>query len=283
MADCRQFGDIEVTAFSAGRCKLDGGTMFGVVPRAIWSREMAPDDENRIWLGLTCLLVKTLDETILIESGIGGGKLTKKYQEIFAADPSEGVAKSLGEMGTDPENVDRVILTHLHMDHAGGATYLAGNDFRPTFPNARYTVQRLEWEDALGADRQTVRGYHVNEDLLPLERAGVLDLVEGDMEVCPGVQVFLTPGHTRAHQSVLVHSGEEKVCFVGDLVPTSHHMHPVFIMAFDLYPRDTYRVRQEVLGRAESEHWLLAWPHDPDRLWGYVQAGKRGNYTVMEE
>ena len=283
MADCRHFGDFEVTAFSAGRCKLDGGAMFGVVPRSIWSQGMTPDDENRIWLGLNCLLVKTPDETVLVETGIGGSKLSEKYREIFAADPSEGVAQSLASLGTDPEDVDRVILTHLHMDHAGGATCQDEGEYRPVFPKARYTVQRQEWKDALCADRQTIRGYHVNEDLKPLERAGVLDFVEGDTEICPGVEVFLTPGHTRAHQSVLVKAGDEKICFVGDLVPTSRHMHPVYIMAFDLYPRDTFRVRQDVLGKAASERWLLSWPHDPDVPWGYIEEGNRGSYIVVEE
>ena len=283
MFERRRVGDFEVTAFSAGTSKLDGGAMFGVVPKTIWSDLLPPDSDNRIQLGLNCLLIKSPEATILVEAGIGAAKLPESYQEIFAADPSESVVNSLQEIGTEPEEIDRVILTHLHMDHAGGATVADGEGYVPAFPRARYTAQRQEWEDALGADRQSVRGYHAETDLLPLEQAGVLDLVGGDVEVSPGVEVFLTPGHTAAHQSVLVRSGGEAVCFVGDLVPTAHHMHPVYIMAFDLYPRDTFRVRQEVLKRAASENWLMVWPHDPERLWGRIEAAKRGSYKVREE
>ena len=179
--------------------------------------------------------------------------------------------------------MDRVVLTHLHMDHAGGTTVRTDDAYEPAFPNARYIVQRQEWEDALGADRQTVRGYNASSDLMPLERAGVLELVEGGAEVCHGVHVFLTPGHTRSHQSVLVESGGETVCFVGDLAPTRHHVHPVFIMAFDLYPRKTFKVRQQMLKQAAGEGWLVAWPHDPEQYWGYIRIDDRGEFTPVEE
>jgi glyoxylase-like metal-dependent hydrolase (beta-lactamase superfamily II) len=281
--DSRNIGDIRVTALDAGRFSLDGGTMFGVVPRAIWEKKIPPDERNRIQLGLNCLLVETRTETVLVETGIGASKLPPKYRDIYGAEPSRGVIEALAEAGVAPEAVDRVVLTHLHMDHAGGTTVRTDDGHVPAFPNARYIIQRQEWEDALGADRQTVRGYNAASDLLPLERAGVLEFVEGDVEVCPGVRVFLTPGHTRAHQSVLVRSGGETICFVGDLAPTRHHVHPVFIMAFDLYPRKTFKVRQQVLKQAAGEGWLVAWPHDPEQYWGYIRIDDRGEFTPVEE
>ena len=231
--------------------------MFGVVPRSIWEKKIPPDERNRIQLALTCLLVETPTDTVLVETGIGAAKLSPKYREIYGADPSRGVIEALAEEGVASEAVDRVVLTHLHMDHAGGTTVRTDGGFEPAFPNARYTVQRKEWEDALGADRQTVKGYHTVSDLVPLERAGVLAFLDGDADICPGVRAVLTPGHTRAHQSVLVQGGGETVCFIGDLVPTRHHVHPVYIMAFDLYPRKTFEVRQQVLNWAAGEGWLV--------------------------
>ena len=281
--DSRTIGDIRLTALDAGRLRLDGGTMFGVVPRSIWEKKIPPDGRNRIQLGLTCLLVETAAETVLVETGVGAEKLSGKYRDIYDVDPSRGVIEALADAGVAPEAVDRVVLTHLHMDHAGGTTVRTHNGYEPAFPNARYIVQRQEWEDAVGADRQTVHGYNAASDLLPLERAGVLELVEGDLEVCPGVRVFLTPGHTKAHQSVLVQSGGETVCFIGDLVPTRHHVHPVYIMAFDLYPRKTFTVRQQVLKQAADEGWLVAWPHDPEQVWATITIDDRGEYTPVEE
>ena len=281
--DSRIVGDIRVTALDAGRFRLDGGTMFGVVPRSIWEKKIPPDGRNRIQLGLNCLLVETGAETVLVETGIGAAKLPAKYRDIYGADPSRGVIDGLAEAGVAPEAVDRVVLTHLHMDHAGGTTVRTDDGYVPAFPNARYVIQRQEWEDALGADRQTVRGYNAASDLLPLEREGVLELVDGDAEVCPGVRTILTPGHTRAHQSVLIHSGGETVCFIGDLVPTRHHVHPVYIMAFDLYPRQTFEVRQQVLTQAAGEGWLVAWPHDPEQYWGHIRIDDRGDFIPVEE
>ena len=281
--DSRTVGDIRVTALDAGRFSLDGGTMFGVVPRSIWEKKIPPDERNRIQLGLNCLLVETPAETVLVETGVGAEKLSGKHRDIYGVDPSRGVVDALADAGVAPEAVDRVVLTHLHMDHAGGTTFQTDDGYVPAFPNARYIVQRQEWEDAVGADRQTVHGYNAESDLMPLERAGVMELVDGDAEVCRGVRVFLTPGHTKAHQSVLVQSGGEAVCFIGDLVPTRHHMHPVYIMAFDLYPRKTFKVRQQVLKRAADEGWLVAWPHDPEQVWAYITIDDRGEYTPVEE
>ena len=275
----RRLGAFEVWLVDSGRFRLDGGAMFGVVPRALWEKRIEPDHRNRVWLSLNCLLVRTPDETVLIEAGIGD-KLPRKKQEIYSVEPGSGLLGSLSEAGVAPEDVDHVVLTHLHMDHAGGATVAKGGAYVPTFPRARYVVQEKEWNDAVNADGQTAGGYFAEEDLLPLERAGVLELVEGEHDVCGGIRVFPTPGHTRAHQSVRVTSDGETVCFIGDLVPMRHHMRPIYIMAFDLYPKETYRVKQEVLAQASREGWWVVFPHESDIPWGRVGVDADENFSI---
>jgi glyoxylase-like metal-dependent hydrolase (beta-lactamase superfamily II) len=276
-------GDMEVWALDAGRFWLDGGTMFGVVPKALWEKRIPADDHNRICLGLTCLLVRTGKETVLIESGHGGAKLKETLRQAISLEASAGLDAPLAEIGVTPGEVDRVILTHLHPDHAGGCTRRSGNGVVPAFPNARYVVQREEWADATGSDRQIARAYFAEADLLPLDRAGVLDLFDGAGEVVPGIRVALSRGHTRAHQSVLVSSGEETLCFIGDLVPTRHHMPPAYIMAFDLYPRLTYATKERVLTRAAKSNWLVVWPHDPDVAGSRIRTDDRGRFIPVEE
>ncbi len=275
---------MEILALEAGRFRLDGGAMFGVVPRGLWEKYTTPDNRNRIHLGLTCLLVRSPDGTVLIETGHGGEKLPQKLQEIYALDaPPGGILGALAHAGVRPDEVDYVITSHLHPDHAGGATRLDGDRCVPSFPKARYVAQRAEWEDAVGNDPQLMKAYRAEADLLPLKDCGLLDLVDGDTEICPGIRAIMTPGHTRAHQSVLVSAGDTTICFAGDLVPTRHHLRRPYIMAFDLYPRTTFEVKGELLARAGQERWLVVWPHDTGGAGGYVTRNQEGEFICEED
>lgn len=274
-------GELELWALSAGRYKLDGGAMFGVVPKPIWERQIVPDEKGRIEMGMTCLLVRTPFENVLIETGFGG-KVSEKQRIIFGLDESVGLFDSLSKVGMIPDEIDRVILTHLHQDHAGGCTLGKEDGYAVAFPNARYMIQRGEWEDAVNADGQTIAGYRLKEVLRPLKLAGVIDLLDGDVEICNGVRVFLTPGHTRAHQSVLVESEGTTVCFIGDLIPTRNHIPPVYVMAFDLFPRTTFRMKQVILKQAAQKGWCMVWPHDPDVAWSYVTVGSDGKFISID-
>ena len=277
----RKLGGFDLWAIRAGTIKMDGGAMFGVVPRPLWEKKIPPDDRNRIRLSLTCLLVKTPDEIVLIETGFGG-KVTDKLREIFALDESDGLLESLGRLGVGAAEVSRVLVTHLHQDHAGGCTLDVESAYRPAFPNARYYVQKREWLDAVSADGQTVAGFSAKEVLRPLEQAGVVEFLTGETEIIPGIRSIPTPGHTRGHQSVLVESGRETACFVGDLVPTSSHLKPLYVTAFDLYPRETFLNKQKILSRAVDERWLMVWPHDPELPWGFVRRDEREGFSVSD-
>ena len=280
----RQIGDVEILALDAGRFRLDGGAMFGVVPRGLWEKRTTPDDRNRIALGLTCLLVRTPHGTVLVETGHGGEKLPAKLQEIYALDaPPGGILGALADAGVQADEVDCVVVSHLHPDHAGGATRLDGDVCVPSFPKARYVVQRAEWEDALSDEPQLVKAYRAKEDLQPLRDSGLLDLVDGETGILPGVRTLATPGHTRAHQSVLVSAGDETICFVGDLVPTRAHLRLPYIMSFDLYPKTTFEVKGELLDRAVRERWLVVWPHDTGGPWGYVTRDREGEFICEED
>lgn len=274
-----KIGQITVTALSAGRVKMDGGAMFGVIPKPLWTRRVTPDERNRIELGMRCLLVETANETILIETGFGG-KVNEKLREIYDLNEEPGLLTSLERAGKRPEDIDRVILTHLHQDHAGGATLYNGRSHVPAFPNARYVVQSGEWRDAWEADAQTISAYRLEEVLDPLERSGQVDLVDGDRDLGNGIHLIVTPGHTRAHQSVLIEDGGEGMFYVGDLVPTSSHLKPIYVMAYDLYPRETFFNKERFLERAVEEGWWVVWPHDPTYVWGKIGRGEGSDYVV---
>lgn len=276
-----EIGGIRVTAVSAGRVRMDGGAMFGVVPKPLWEHRIVPDGRNRIDLEMRCLIVETGDETILVETGFGG-KVNARQREIYDLREEPGLAAELDQAGMRPEDVDRVMLTHLHQDHAGGATVRQGDGYVPAFPNARYVVQAGEWEDAIEADGQTVSAYRKAEVMEPLAQSGRLDLVEGETDLGNGVKLVPTPGHTRCHQSVLVADGDDTLFFTGDLVPTASHLKPIWGMAYDLYPRETYLNKVKWLARAAESGWWVAWPHDPELAWRRVRADERNGFSVVE-
>jgi glyoxylase-like metal-dependent hydrolase (beta-lactamase superfamily II) len=256
-----QLGNLRLRLLNAGDFRLDGGAMHGVVPKTLWSTLVPCDAENRVSYSTGCLLVEGNGRRILIETG-NGDKHSAKERRIYAFD-DRTVVTALAGVGLPPEAIDLVVLTHLHFDHAGGATRLEAGALRPTFPRARYVVQARELEDAAHPHERNRASYQ-ERDFLPLSAAGVLDLVEGEVEVAPGVRVLPTPGHTRGHQSVLVDGGGARALFPGDVVPTSVHVRLPFIMAYDLEPAVTLDTKRALLARAVAEGWLLCFGHDPE-------------------
>jgi glyoxylase-like metal-dependent hydrolase (beta-lactamase superfamily II) len=270
-------GDWEISLICAGRVKMDGGAIFGVVPKPLWNQRIEADDRNRVTLAMNCLLVQHEEECILIETGFGG-KVNEKLREIYGLDEEQGLLASLSDAGVTPEQVTRVVVSHLHQDHAGGCTIQTQDGYEPTFPDAVYYVQQGEWDDAEKADGQTVNGYRLESVMRPLALAGCVTLLTGDSEICSGVRVILTPGHTRFHQSIIIETGEETFCYIGDLIPTTHHLKPIYILAYDLYPRDTFLNKQTLIARAFAENWILVWTHDLDIPWGRLTQDKRGSF-----
>ena len=267
-----QVGRLRCHALEAGRQALDGGAMFGVVPKPLWQRRITADERNRIPLALRCLLVEHDDGLVLVDTGLGN-KEGDKFKDIYGvANEGKGgrtqLEDALAELGYSPTDVRCVIDTHLHFDHAGGNTYREDGEgtVRITFPRATYVVQRGELEFARHTNERTAASY-----LPPNFEAVPFRLIDGEAEPLPGIRCLPTPGHVPYHQSVLVESGGERVCFLADLVPTSAHLPLPWIMGYDLEPLVTLESKRRLYARAEAEGWLLCFGHDPA-----VVAGRLG-------
>ena len=263
-----KLGSFDISLLSDGTFWLDGGAMFGVVPKVIWDRLNPADEENRIELGLNCLLIQTSDTNILVDTGIGD-KFDEKFRERFKVHKSKNLIQSLKEVGLTPGDIDMVINTHLHFDHAGGNTRLEMGNPVPSFPRAKYVIQCGEWDDAVNPNERT-RASYLKENLIPIQKVGLLELIEGDTELLPGVRTIVTGGHTLNHQIVLLESEGKKALYLGDLAPTTSHIKTPYVMGYDLYPLDTMKKRKEIFNRALEEHWLLIFEHDPKIGMGYL-------------
>ena len=262
-------GQFQIHGLRSGHFYLDGGAMFGVVPKTIWSKTFPADLKNRIKLGLNCLLVKTLNELILVETG-PGDNLDSKFYEYYGIEPKPGLQASLERLGHKPEDIEIVINTHLHFDHCGGNTHKSNAGvFIPSYPRARYIIQKGEWEYA-GQPSERDQESYLPETYLPLEEHGLLELVDGDAEVSEGVEVFLSPGHTSCHQGVKITSEGKVLSFLGDLVPTSAHISLPYVMSYDLYPMETMASKKKIFEQAIEEDWILSFVHDPHHYFGRV-------------
>jgi glyoxylase-like metal-dependent hydrolase (beta-lactamase superfamily II) len=256
-----RIGDIEVVPLSDGTFRLDGGAMFGVVPKTLWQRRVDVDADNRIPLGLTPLLVRTAGLNVLIDAGVGD-KLSPKAHAIYCIDRTVSLDRTLAAAGLTPADIDRVVATHLHFDHAGGFTAVVDGRIRPRFPNARYLIRRGEWDDAMAPNERT-RASYMPENYAPLAEAGVVDFIEADGEVLPGISVWRTGGHTMHHQVVRFDSGGRTGVFLADLVPTAAHLPEPWVMGYDLYPLDTLAAKKHWLRVATEREYVIFFEHDP--------------------
>lgn len=282
--ESRKLGSLTIHAIQAGGQRLDGGAMFGVVPKPLWERRIPADERNRIQLGMRCLVIEHDIGPILIDDG-AGNKESEKFMDIYGIENAgrEGrtmLEDGLGEAGFAPEDIVLVIDSHLHFDHAGGNTFRDRDGaIRPSFPNARYVVQAGEYQYATHTNERTAASYFA-QNFLPIHEAGMFDLVDGERELVRGIRVIPTPGHTPHHQGVLIESGGEKAFYLADLAPTAAHLPLPWIMGYDVEPLVTLETKRRILGRAHEEGWIVIFEHDAEVAWGRV--GSHGKGFMLE-
>jgi glyoxylase-like metal-dependent hydrolase (beta-lactamase superfamily II) len=267
-------GDLTVYAIQAGGQRLDGGAMFGVVPKPLWEKRIPADGRNRIQLGMRCLLIPHPQGLVLIDTG-AGNKESEKFNDIYGienqgADGRTALEDGILAAGFSPAQVLLVINTHFHFDHAGGNTYSTpGGDVLPSFPNAEHVVQRREHEYCSNTNERTAASYFPR-NWEAVERSGRLRLLDGQQELLTGISVIPTPGHTPGHQSVLISSGRERAFYPADLIPTAAHLPLPWIMGYDVEPLVTLETKRRLLAQAVQEGWRLIFEHDAVHAAGRV-------------
>jgi glyoxylase-like metal-dependent hydrolase (beta-lactamase superfamily II) len=272
-------GDIKVHLLSDGGFALDGGAMFGVVPRVLWERTDPPDAQNRVSLALNVALVEARGVRVLVDTGLGD-KWSERETRMYRIDRSTSLLRSLSELGLRPEDIDVVVNTHLHFDHAGGNTRLVDGMLKPTFPRARYVVQRGEWHDATHPHERN-RASYMDANYVPVAESGQLDTVEGEAVVTSGVRVVPVGGHTAFHQMVVVEAGGETLVIPTDLLPTASHLPLAFVMGYDLFPVGSLEAKRRLLAQAAEEGWSILFYHDPRTRLARVRR-ERERYVLSE-
>ncbi len=258
-----KLGEFELWALTDGTFAMDGGQMFGVVPKVLWEKKIRADALNRVRLALTCLLVRAEQQLILIETGIGD-KFDRRRTDVYGIAHETTLPAELRKMGLALEDIDIVINSHLHFDHCGWNARREGVKLVPTFPRARYFAQRGEWQHALHPTERDRAGY-VEEFFSPADAQ--TELLDGDHEIVSGIRVEVVPGHTRHMQCVRIESQGQLAYFISDLVPTRAHLAYPWIMSLDLYPMETLANKRRLLPELLETRALVIFPHDTEMAW----------------
>lgn len=271
----------QIDLVEAGRLRLDGGAMFGIVPRPLWEKRIPPDDRNRIPLAMRCLLLRGHGRTILVDTGLGH-KSDAKFESIYGVDHQHStLLGSLADLGVPAGEVTDVVLTHLHFDHVGGATVRRDDgSLGLTFPNADHHVQRTHWDWAHASPREGAS--FLAENLDPLQASGKLVLRDGDDAPFPGVSLHVVDGHTTGQQLVRVTDGERSILHAADLVPTAAHVPLLWVMAYDVEPLATIAEKEDLLGRAAQDGWTVVFEHDPEIVSARIVETEKGFATADE-
>lgn len=273
------WGDFELVSVHDGLFGLDGGAMFGVVPRPLWEAQAPPDNRNRVLLAMRPLIVEADWGRMIIDCGVGD-KMDAKHRDIYALDRTRYLDHALADAGLGADAIDLVLATHLHFDHFGGATTRIAGRLIPRFPRARYIIRAAEWEEATHPHERS-RASYLQDDFVPLEEAGVVDLYDEDRAIRQGVRVVRTGGHCPQHQIVFIESAGKTAVFATDLIPTTAHIRDAWIMGYDLFPLDTLAFKKRFIREAIDREYLIFFEHDPLVTAGYIRE-KHGRRYVEQ-
>ncbi|MBD3256898.1 MBL fold metallo-hydrolase [candidate division GN15 bacterium] len=255
-----KFGDFEIRTFVEQRFKLDGGAMYGIVPKTLWQKHTPADDNNLIDMVTNIFVVSAHDRHILIETGLGD-TLSDREKKVYGITEESRLESGLASLGLSPEDIDIVVLTHLHTDHAGGAVKLVDGEYVPRFPKASYVVAQVEWSEAMYPDERTAAVYH-KERLRALKDAGQLMLLAVNTKLLPGIKTTHTGGHTPGHFGIEMESGGQKVCYYSDIYPMLPHLRTAWVPATDLNPVETMDIKRKLLPTIVDTDVVLAFDHD---------------------
>lgn len=272
-----KYGDFQLHVIKESLFKLDGGSLFGVVPQVLWKKNSPPDEQNRVTLSCNLLLIETGQGRVLVETGMGA-RWTERDRERYGLTSLIDHGNVFGSIGINNADIDAVIISHLHFDHAGGAVIEKDGRLIPAFPKAKYYSQKGEFEFARSCNSRARASYR-EDDYLPLLETGQLILLDGDAEILPGVKVHVTGGHTCHHQIVSWESQGNKGVYFADILPTKAHLQPAWVMGFDHYPLESCDQKSEWLSKAARENWLVVFDHELDVPWGHVQLDEKGKFS----
>lgn len=268
-------GPYRLHPIETGRFGLDGGAMFGIIPKPLWSKTNPPDERNRIELAARALLIIGNGKKILVDNG-NGSKFNEKQIDIYRLDVNQyELNRSLSHYGLKTEDITDVIITHLHFDHSGGSTTRENGEIVPTFKHAKYYVQKEQWKQAFNPNEKDRASFWL-DDFVPLKNHNVVELVEGELEIFPGISLLVVDGHTTAQQLVKVTDEKTTLLYCGDLFPTASHIPIPYIMAYDLRPLATLEEKKKILRQAVEQNWILFFEHDPQTIAGKVKATEKG-------
>lgn len=272
-------GAWQLDTVDGGDLALDGGVVFGIVPKVLWQKIALPDENNRLRLRNSCLLARDGRHTVLIDTGYGG-KYAPIDRRFYEMEEGEPLARSLASLGVEYDEIDTVVFSHLHFDHAGGASRKEGRRVVLSFPKARHVIGRQEWEDATGRLPELERAYP-QEHITPLAAAN-LELIPGDCQILPGLRAVLTGGHTRGHLALVFESEGQTAVVIGDICPTVHHLRRSWCLSYDTCVVETRRVKPRLLAAAAQDNWWLHLPHDPTYAAIRVAAHRQREFEVVE-